>query len=158
MSFSLPIAPPTEEELDKMDLMESGIYDFEVLKSTSKISKSGNPMSEINVKVYNKDGSSKCFFDYLVFSSANMCVRKVKHFCETVGWSDRYESNNIPEEMEGLTGKLSLGVQEQKPNPNGGFYAAKNVVLDYIKKDSLTFNSAPKAAKEEDFLNDDLPF
>jgi hypothetical protein len=36
MSFSLPIAPPTEEELDKMDLMEPGIYDFELLKSTLK--------------------------------------------------------------------------------------------------------------------------
>jgi hypothetical protein len=154
--------PPTEEELDKMDLMEPGIYDFEVLKSTRKTSKSGNPMCEINVKVYGHDGSAKCFFDYLVFSPTGMCIRKIKHFCESVGWGDKYKSNNIPEEMEMLSGKLQLGIQEPKlkpePNPNREFYSAKNIVLDYIASSLKSSSNSISDKKEEPFHDDELPF
>lgn len=154
MSYSFQ--PMSEEELNSINLVDDGIYDFEVIKSTRKTSKSGNPMAELNIKFWDKGGQTHTLFDYLVFSKVNLNIRKVKHFCDTTGLSKEYSLGELPEELKGLCGKFSLKTQGQQPDGRGGFYPAKNVVEDYIKSDIIT--DASQAGNDENFLNDPIPF
>lgn len=146
------ITPLTEEELEKSELHESGIYDFEVLKSVSKTSKSGNPMSELTIRIWDKQGVPFNIFDYLVFSQITLNIRKVKHFCEAIGHDDWYAEGKIPEELGGYSGRLELGYQKEKEKEGGGFWPAKNVVLDYLKP------TMSHTKPVDDFKSDDVPF
>lgn len=147
--------PMTEEEIDSASLLTEGTYDFEVKKSIRKLSKSGNAMSEILVIVYDKDGKQHSLFDYLVFSQVPLCIRKVKHFCEAVGLIDQYNKGELSEDFGGYSGKLQIGISDEKPNPNGGVYPKKNIVIDYIKADNAKENLAEK---KDEFFSDDVPF
>lgn len=155
MSYNL--TPMTEEELNAFDVIQEGIYDFEVLKSERQTSKSGNPMAKLQINVWDTNGKSTVIFDYLVFSSVKFCTRKIKHFCESAGIVEDYLKGNIREELERLSGKVHIGVQDIMPNPTGGYYPAKNVVIDYVTKDNASHSGAPKRESDE-FLNDQIPF
>ena len=155
MSYNLQ--PLTEEELNMFDLMEEGVYDFEVIKSDNQTSKSGNSMAKLQLNVWDKSGKSNIVFDYLVFSSVKFCIRKVKHFCESTGIADDYLKGSIREELEQLSGKVHIGVQESMPNATGGYYPSKNIVIDYITKDNASKIIAPKA-EEDPFPGEDIPF
>lgn len=151
MSYSFD--PKTEEELATSLLIEDGVYNFEVVKSTRKTSKSGNAMCELQLNVWDKDGKINPIFDYLVFSQIPLNIKKVKHFCDAVGLQEEYKKGQIPEELERFCGKLQLGTQEERPNPNGGVWARKNTVVDYIASDG---QSSKKP--EIDQFSDDIPF
>lgn len=155
MSYNL--TPMTEEELNAFDLIEEGTYDFEVLKSERQKSKSGNPMAKLQINVWDKNGKSTVIFDYLVFSSVKFCTRKIKHFCEAAGIAEDYLKGTIREDLERLCGKVHIGIQESLPNPTGGYYPSKNVVIDYVTKDNASHSGAPKPESDE-FLNDSIPF
>lgn len=151
--------PLSEEELDAMNLMEDGIYDFEVIKGTKKISSSGNPMCELQLRVWDMNGKVHTIFDYLVFSSVNLNIKKVKHFCESVGWGEKYKQGNIAEEMEMLCGKVEIAQCEKQPKKDGsGFYPAKNIVNDYITKDKSSLSSSVSATQDFNDNLSDIPF
>ena len=156
MSYNLQ--PLTEEELNAFDTIEEGIYDFEVIKAERQTSKSGNPMAKLHLSVWDAHGKIAYVFDYLVFSSMKFCTRKVKHFCDAVGIADDYAKGNIREELEGLSGKVHLGIQPSLPNPTGGYYPEKNVVIDYVTKDNAEKIGEVKAEVKQDDFNDDVPF
>lgn len=152
MSFTF--TPLSDEELDSFDLMEDGIYDFEVVKSTRKISQAGNPQCELQLKVWDMRGQVHTVFDYLVFTQVKLNLRKIKHFCESVGWAEKFSQGNLPEEMEMLCGKVQIGRQDKTLKKDGnGFYPPKNVVIDYIDKGKKTLSSVSSSE-----LNDDIPF
>lgn len=147
--------PMTESEIQASSLLEAGVYDFQVAKSTRKTSKSGNPMAELQINVWDKEGKQHLIFDYLVFSTIALNIRKLKHFCDSVGISDQYNKGAIPEELERLSGKVEIGIQDEQPKPGGGVYPKKNVVVDYV----VTDKGAVKVELQVDpSLNDDLPF
>lgn len=155
--MSYNVNPMTEEELNAFDVIEEGIYDFEVLKAERQTSKSGNPMAKLQLNVWDKTGKSIVVFDYLVFSSVKFCTRKVKHFCESANISDDYLKGTIREELEQLSGKVHIGIQESMPNPKGGYYPSKNVVIDYITKDNASQSIVHKV-EDDSFLNEEIPF
>lgn len=152
--------PMSDEELDAMDIIPDGVYNFEVLKSTRKTSKKGNPMAELQLNVWDSEGKTHPVFDYLVFSSVNLNIKKVSHFCKAVGLAEEYKRGEIPEELKRLSGKLELGTQEPQEKPGGGFYAKKNVVVDYIPADAGVNITNPAVAKPVDDFQDDesIPF
>jgi hypothetical protein len=152
--MSYNFTPMTEEELNKSFLLSDGIYDFIVKKSERKTSEAGNPMAELLLGLYDSEGNIRYVKDYLVFSTVNLCVRKIKHFCESVGITEDYEKGSVREELVDLSGKLKLGIQGEKPNPNGGNYPAKNIVIDYVKADKVV----EKPTEKKDDFNDDIPF
>lgn len=152
--MSYNFQPLTDEELDSFGLLENGIYSFEVNKATRKTSKSGNPMCELQLTVWDKSGKTYFLFDYLVFSTVNLNIKKVSHFCKSVGLYEEYKKGQIPEELQGLSGKVEIGQQESQPKPNGGYYPSKNVVVDYIVSDE----SIIEKSDNDSFINDELPF
>lgn len=155
MSMSYNFKPLSDEELEKSKLIPEGDYDFQVVKSNSKISSKGNPMAELTLNVWDKEGNEHTVFDYLVFSTVNLNIKKISNFCKSVGLEEQYRLGCIPEDLKGLSGKLSLSIQDEQEKKGGGFYPKKNVVSDYIKLDVVTNTTVTEG---ENFVSDDIPF
>lgn len=161
MSYSFN--PMTDEELEKSTLLEDGVYNFEVTKAERQTSRSNNPMAKLSLKVWDKNGEVRFVYDYLVFSNVNLCIKKVKHFCDSVGLSEAYKKGELPEELENYCGKVEVKAEEgqlipeDKLNgkPLGSRYPAKNVVVDYI----VNTKEAANSKLTDDFEPDtDIPF
>jgi hypothetical protein len=155
--MSYNFQPLSDEELDAINVIEEGIYDFEVVKAERKTSKSGNPMAAIQLRVWDTQSAVHFIYDYLVFSSVPLNIRKVKHFCDSVGLAEEYKKGELPEDLEMRAGKVHIGIEEEKPNPSGGMYPRKNKVVDYVMtdKDAVKPNLSVNA---DDFDDKDLPF
>lgn len=155
--MSYQFNPKTEEELEAGELVEDGLYNFEVTRSTRKHSAAGNAMAALQLLIWDKAGKAHVIFDFLVFSDVNMCIRKVKHFCDTTGLQESYKNGNIAEDLSGYSGKCWIVTQDEQPNPKGGVYPKKNIVDDYESE-----KQAKKDGTGEPFvdsnLDDDLPF
>jgi hypothetical protein len=126
--------PLSDEEIDALSLVDAGEYPFTVIKSTRKISQAGNPMAELVIEYWDSAGISHTLFDYLVFSSVPLNIRKIKHFCDAVGLQEEYKRGDLPEELERLGGVFKIGISAETPKKGGGFYPKKNIVIDYLKK------------------------
>lgn len=156
--------PLSEEEAMKarFNLLPDGDYPMIVEKSTGRMSGSGNAMAELNLKVYEKNGSSSYIKDYLLFTPS--MIWKMKHFCESASLQKEYEEKKFrPELAEGknVIGRVRVQkgkeIPEDKLNgkPPGSCYPDKNVVVDYVTKEMSI--ASPK--NEDDFIDDkDIPF
>lgn len=143
MSFNF--TPHTEEEIAKLSLLEKGNYQFEVRSSVQKVSKSGNDMIEIVLRIWDKSGKEHSLYDYLL----EKMPYKIKHFCDSIGFSKQYESGKLfAEEFVGKCGEVKVYIEEKSGD------SPKNRVADYM------FNDSPKKLieTEEDFKDDDTPF
>jgi hypothetical protein len=160
MSFAFE--PMSEEQIKALNFMEEGEYSFEVTKATQKTSKSGNPMIELQLKIWERtNGGVRIIFDYLV-STKNM-LYKIKHFCDSVGLDKEYLSGSF--EAEDCIGKMGMAyiiLQKGQPKEGGGNYPDKNAVQDYIVNKSV--NHAPVSKTKESFTHEndlfdhDIPF
>jgi len=157
--MSYNFTPLSDEEINSIGLLKEGNYSFEVIKSTRKVSKSGNPMAELQILLWDNEGKQHTVFDYLVFSHVNLNIKKVKHFCDATGLKEEYKKGQLPENLERLAGNAIIGIRDEQPKPNGGFYPRKNYVIDYIESNPVTSmpSSSPEFKPEEE-LNDDIPF
>lgn len=152
---SFKFDPITDAELEasqstENQLAENGIYDFEIMVSKRTYSKAGNEMSKLKLRITDKNGKQYIVWDNLVFSDSTFCRRKIKHFCQSIGLIEECNRGELPAELGGYSGKCEIGYQDKQPNDEGGYYPAKNIVVDYIKDD----NAKPKT----EFLNEDILF
>jgi hypothetical protein len=147
----------TEEELSAVSLIEPGVYNFEVMKATDELSKSsGKEMIKLMLRMWDKNGSERIVFDYLLDSMPH----KLKHFTDCTGLADKYTFGAMSaEDCIGRTGKLELVIQKGKQRPDGsGMYNDSNSVKDYVKVLSDDKKIAPPIPVASDDLNDDIPF
>lgn len=118
--------PKTEKEISEERLLPEGQYGFEVSTAEDKISKAGNEMLEVTLKVFKSDGGFILVTDYLMESIAY----KLRHAADACGLLHEYDSGVlVADNFVGKTGELKLKIQKDK----NGVYADKNVVADYIK-------------------------
>lgn len=156
MSYAIPHF--TDEELDAVNLMEKGTYNFEVAKSERQTSKNGNPMAKLMLKLWDKEGKCHTLFDYLVFSNVPLNIKKVKHFCDAVGLIEEYKRRELPEELAHYCGRVEIGVEDEQPKASGGMYPRKNKVVDYVKGEKgAVKNELAYVSQEKDF-DDIIPF
>jgi len=153
MNFS----PKTADEISTFSLLEKGVYNFRVTKAEDQISKSGNEMIKLTLQIWDKAGDSHFIFDYLLEKAAY----KLRHFAECCGLIDKYNLGAFSAgDCEGREGKVDIIVQPGQPKPDGGFYADKNAVKDYVVGDkvvSILGKRLPSVKIEEGF-DDDFPF
>lgn len=146
--------PKSEKEIAEANLLPEGEYPFEISTGADKISKSGNEMIELWVRIYKPDGQFNQVADYLLESMAY----KLRHAAEACGLLDKYEAGSIVgTDFIGKTGMLKLGITKDK----NGQYPDKNGIKDYIvPKDGEAKVAIPKdpLAKTLDGLADDIPF
>lgn len=165
--MSYTFQPMTDEELNKPDdLVEDGVYNFEVLKSTRDVSKAGNPMAVLNIRYWDKEGQTHNILDYLTFSNKKFNIRKIKNFCNAVGIPELFNKGELPEEFKGYSGHMLVLTQKGgeipfdklKGKPPGSVYPDRNVVDDYVIPMSPQPSFSQPIKSKDDFVDSDLPF
>lgn len=158
MSEGYTFKPMSDEEIRAMNLIPKGQYVFEVYASTRKVSKSGNPMCELNLKVWDGNGKVHIIYDYLVFYTANMTIKKIKNFCEAVGLEEDYKKGILREDLRGMSGYVDIDIREPQPKKGGGFWPQRNEVVAYAKKSEEDVPDLAAAADVKNEFDDDIPF
>jgi hypothetical protein len=163
--MSYDFIPMTEEEINRAGLVDDGVYDFNIVNCERKVSKANNPMAKLTIEFWDKEGRVHTIYDYLVFSKIGLNIRKVKHFCDAVGLQDKYLLGQVPEELDGYSGKARIVIQIGKEiehkdlngKPAGSKYPDRNIVDDYITYDVKSYALQPLKDSKPLPL-DDIPF
>lgn len=151
--------PKSEEQLALEGLLPEGDYDYEVVETSDKPSKSGNFMITLKLNVFDAEGGSRVLTDYIVPNS-NYGERKLRHAADASNIIDIYDSGALVHtDFLNRTGKLKLKIQDgtaEYPMP-------KNSVFDYIKREDVGTTSIAKesiatGAMTKNDLNDEIPF
>lgn len=130
----------TEEQLEAMKRkLLPGIYTFEVIDASEKVSKSTNkPMIELILKIYDNNGFEFIIYDYLV--SDQKSSWKIKDFCESIGKPEIYQTGTINVlSLAGNSGRLATKIERYQERD-------KARVKEYLP------------SLEETFKDDDIPF
>ena len=137
--------PKTEKEINDAGLWPNGVYAFKVMDAEERVSKAGNDMIVLKLKVYNNDGGCIHVDDYLLESMAF----KLRHAAEACGLLPEYEAGDLSaSNFDWAEGRLRLKIQRQKD----GTYQDKNVVADYV------VGPKANATSDQAVLDDKVPF
>jgi len=147
----------TQKEIDEEKLLPEGEYGFVISDAKEKVSKAGNEMIELTVRVYKPDGKFVLINDYLM----EKMLYKILHCSEACGLLERYNSGELQaDEFIGKEGYAKIKTQKST-DPN---YSDKSVISDYVVPkagEAKTF-IPPKdnlnKALDGDELEDDIPF
>ena len=130
------IIPKTDDEIRKSLLLPEGTYDFEVESAEETISKKGNPMVVVKLRVFTGEGGSRIVTDYLM----EAMQFKLRHYMHAVGLGGDYDAGNVDAStFQGRSGRVALSVEDQPG------YPPKNTVDDYLVPDES--KAASTAAK-----------
>ena len=164
MTFHYDVMTKDEATRERFSLLPDGQYDAVIKTVKDRVSSNGNPMFDMTVSVYDKNGSQIDIRDFLVFNRKMMW--KVIHCAEAAKVLKEYENKQFAPHL--LANKnVKVFIQTQKGNliPHdklqgkqpGACYPDKNIISDYIGTDQL-MASATTAMKAEDLLDDAIPF
>lgn len=161
--FAYEVMNEQEAMQERFCLLKEGVYDAVITASQDITSKSGNPMMDLTVQVFDENGRGHDVRDFLVFMRTMMW--KVVHFADSAGILKEYEEGKLCSELVvGKRVQVSIKIEEGKEIPSdkldgkpaGSKYPDKNKVEDYIKQsDKKEATNAPDVDPE---LNDDVPF
>ncbi len=166
--LSYDYTPMTEQEAqrERYNLLPDGDYDIFVEKSVGKISASGNPMAELYIAVFDKDGRPVHIKDYLIFTPS--MAWKLLHFCESADLVTEYKAKQFRPELADQRGaRARIRTQQGKEIPHdklngkppGSRYPDKNVIEDYVKKDPTNLaQSDNKVSGIDPEFDDAIPF
>ena len=116
-----------KENEDRNRLWPKGEYDFQVENYEDAVSKFGNDMIHLHLKVFHPEGGSQTIHDYLM----PQMMHKLRLCCEAIGILDRFEEGTLEaQDFDGGVGKVMLKIDKAKPNSG---YRDKNSVDDYLK-------------------------
>lgn len=137
----MKIQPKTEEQLKReWPLLPDGDYPFTVLESGEIASNSaknkGRMMFALKLNVHGKDGDYHVY-DYFADWFSEW---KLRHFAATTGQLAAYEAGDLNGDMDAFAGKV--GYVKIKTEP-AGKYPAKNVVEDYVVRESAPVSQQP---------------
>jgi hypothetical protein len=119
----MKFAPKTEAQLKAAMLLEPGDYPFEFTKAEDRVSKSGNDMIALELRVFVGADRSYRMKDWILPAFE----RKLRHFAYAVGLGKDYDTGAITaEQCVGRTGKC-LVIQEIKEG-----FDPRNSIKDYI--------------------------
>ena len=142
--------PKSEKQITEENLLPIGIYSFEVYEAADKISKAGNDMIELKLRLFDDEGNSRGMVtDYLLESISY----KLRHAAVSCGLEATYSNGElVASDFVNKTGEVKIRIQEDK----NGQFAARNVVADYVVKKDAANNDGPPLGHP---ANDpDVPF
>jgi len=158
--------PLTKEEAMMMShpqLIEDGTYQCELVEfsHTDKYhnplkDRNGEDMTRIKLKIWDINGKEKYVFTNLFWGNNNKMSYRTRHFAESFKAVEMYESGKLFDcfrELLGHTGHCEIYTQNARPKNDGSndTWPAKNDVRDFIVV-------ASSNKKQEEFINDDVPF
>lgn len=120
----MQFTPKTEKEIAEDGLFPPGVYPFEIIGAENKISKKGNEMIELRLRVFH--GSEQTLIhDYLLESIAH----KLRHAAERLGLIREYNEGALDAaDFHGKSGWAKISIQPDKT----GAYPDRNTVVDYV--------------------------
>lgn len=150
--------PKTEKQIAEEGLMPEGVYSFEVSGAKDAVSKNGNDMIELKLRIFDNEGNSRGMItDFLMEKIAY----KLRHAADACGVLDKYESGEILAcDFENKMGEVKVRIQKDK----NGQYPDKNIIADYVvkKEAAVAGNSAgappPGHPAADPFHDPDMPF
>ena len=152
----MKFVPKTDDELASENLLPDGTYNFEVMEAEEKLSKGGNEMIRLKLKVYDGSGGFKYVDDYLL----EAILYKVKHCMDACGLSAEYARGELDaKDMIGRSGQVKIISQQDKEKN----YPPRNAVKDYVigkgaaapQKERKTAMASSGAT---DPFDDEIPF
>lgn len=140
--------PKKDEELSL--LLPPGEYEFVVASAVQKTSKSNNPMIQVSLKIWDKDGLTYFVNDYLMTGDKRW-EYKLKQFFKSIQFIDQYEKGEVEADMLcNKEGRVVIGIQQD----TSGKYPDKNNVSKYVDA-----NKKPKEPGHVSTIeDDDVPF
>lgn len=144
----MKVAPISESEAIAPGLLKRGLYDFEVIEATEKLSSTGNDMIELLNKVYDTEGRSRLLKDWLVETEG--MAYKTRHFATTTGTLKDYEKGELrAADLVGKVGRCQVGIEKDKKL----LYPDKNKIQDYVPASGKLVASVPDPQ-----MDDEIPF
>ena len=148
--------PLSENEIDNLGVsrLEPGLADFEVVNASEKVSKTGNAMIELQLRVWDNKGKEGSIYDYLV--STDKAMWKIYLFCKSINAKEEYEKGNItPDFTIGKTGHCVLKLEKSKDEQ----YKDRIKINEYLStEDALKMKEQVKSIQEDGSFDEDLPF
>jgi hypothetical protein len=128
--------PKSESEIRSSMTLSPGVYDFEVSEAHEKVSKAGNDMIELTLRVFPIDGGSPHLIrDWLVPTME----LKINRFCRAVGLEDAYADGTLNAfTCGGVAGKCRISVEADEK------YGDQNRIKDYIPAEVAEFQRDPE--------------
>ncbi len=160
--FAYQVMNEHEAMQERFHLLKEGEYDAIITSSSDSQSKSGNPMMDMTVTVFDEEGREHPIRDFLVFT--NTMMWKVIHFAESAGISKEYESGVLcSEKAIDCRVRVKVTVEEGNEIPQdrlkgkalGSKYPDKNKIDDYVKRDD---QKSDVKHNDDPFEDDDIPF
>lgn len=165
--------PYSEAEIQSMNVMEAGIYVFEVLDVETEKNgkpmqdKNGNDMAKLKLLVWDKANRERTLFTFI--SGDGNFAYKLRHFAKSIGMVEDYEAGMFKIHATiGKSGKADIVIKKgtMKSDGSGEMWADRNDVKDFIVDSGLTTPSAsinvpvnnPNILQGVDDLNDQIPF
>lgn len=146
--------PMSDDEIDNEMLMAEGTYPFEVVDATLGNSSKGNEMISLELRVF--DGANAKLMKDWLLAHHPMCLRKTRHFCDSIGILDAYESGELETIANSCIGRSGMCEIKHSDTDKYGKQAG---VDDYTDAGS---RSTARAAQEAPAAtvppDDDIPF
>ena len=156
----MKFTPKSEREIAEEGLIPGGtICDFEVIEAVDTVSKAGNEMIALKLKVWRPNGGTTILRAWLV----STLQRKVYDFAKATGQVEAYEAGTMDAAaLVGACGKVKVKVE---PENNG--YPAQNGVAFYVAGEAQPQRREPSTSAPVSkpaprgggaALDDDIPF
>ncbi len=145
--------PKSEDDLKRESLLAPGTYDFEIIEAKDAVSKKGNDMIALKMRVFSSDQGERTVRDWLMPSMGF----KLKHFADTTGLTAAYDAGTLDaENCQGRSGKVILAIEDSEQ------YGPQNKVKDYEKTKAAAEPAmtpvAPPAIRKPAASNETIPF
>jgi len=131
--------PKTEKEIATDGLLEKGEYDAEVMSAIEGVSKKGNPMMTVKMRVFRPNGGEAHIFDYLLETVAY----KLRHFAFAIGLGSQYEAGALDaEDCVRRSCVVVVGIDDKNKD-----FPPKNVIKDYVVEEEEKASSEQAPAR-----------
>lgn len=176
--------PYTEEQIQSMNVMDEGIYVFQVLEVivTDKYNKplrdrNGIDMAKLKLMVWDNENRERIVYTFI--SGDGNFAYKLRHYAQTLGMIIEYENGTFDiQRTEGKSGKANIVIKKGtiKADGSGEMWPDRNDVKDFVvdgihvvapsgtavSPNLLPQNSMPVHATNlsvpNEELDDDIPF
>jgi hypothetical protein len=164
--------PYTEAQIQSLNVMEPGVYTFQVLEAITTDNynnqlkdKNGVDLAKLKLLVWDKDNRERTLYTYI--SGDGNFAYKLRHFAKTIGMIQQYEDGIFDiNQSIGKSGHADLVIKKGtlKTDGSGEMWADRNDVKDFV----ITANgdvvnhahatSQPQVPNGLQELEDDVPF
>lgn len=165
--------PYTEAEIQSMNVMEAGVYTFQVHDVITRDNnnlplkdKNGHDMAKLKLVVWDKEGKERSLITYM--SGDGRFTYKLRHFAKTIGMIFQYEAGNFDiHQTIGKSGKADVIIKKgtMKTDGSGEVWPDRNDVKDFVvsepNSNATTYQTPPLQSKENMpplIEDEDVPF